>query len=158
MKYSSATLSTFPHCRSPCGGRGLKSIVTCGAVMWFVSLPVWGAWIEIKTRFVRFLIRLLSLPVWGAWIEIALTLLYDPHYQYRRSPCGGRGLKFDNVVCIEVTVLSLPVWGAWIEINRYCKLPADPSSLPVWGAWIEMRAVFCACVIFLVAPRVGGVD
>ena len=47
----------------------MKSIVTCGAVMWFVSLPVWGAWIEIAR--IEFNTSIpLSLPVWGAWIEI----------------------------------------------------------------------------------------
>ena len=38
-----------------------------------VSLPVWGAWIEIfdkKSTASGFM----SLPVWGAWIEILMAI------------------------------------------------------------------------------------
>ena len=55
------------------------------------SLPVWGAWIEMRSaRWTRWRSR--SLPVWGAWIEIVKT----------DAP--------------EIPAGSLPVWGAWIEI------------------------------------------
>ena len=37
--------------------------------MWRMSLPVWGAWIEIDVYVVSLGLDG-SLPVWGAWIEI----------------------------------------------------------------------------------------
>ena len=58
------------------------------------SLPVRGAWIEIR-RAADLLQRRVSLPVRGAWIEI------PPAYT-----CGDGALQ------------SLPVRGAWIEIGR----------------------------------------
>ena len=57
-----------------------------------MSLPVWGAWIEIRTKDSSISPRVRSLPVWGAWIEISSALR-----------CA-------------LTIGSLPVWGAWIEI------------------------------------------
>ena len=55
------------------------------------SLPVRGAWIEMRFRTLyRYL--MLSLPVRGAWIEITTG-----------------GVQMDKVT-------SLPVRGAWIEI------------------------------------------
>ena len=58
------------------------------------SLPVRGAWIEIRTlRPSRY--RILSLPVRGAWIEIQRI------HQRRK-----------------LFAQSLPVRGAWIEICR----------------------------------------
>ena len=59
-----------------------------------MSLPVRGAWIEIRSR--RNLIALAwSLPVRGAWIEIVTTAASRP-----------------------IMWTSLPVRGAWIEIIR----------------------------------------
>ena len=57
-----------------------------------MSLPVRGAWIEIKPL-VDFILRNVSLPVRGAWIEITKPS------RTRRKPS------------------SLPVRGAWIEIS-----------------------------------------
>ena len=59
-----------------------------------VSLPVRGAWIEIKSRLLVFRM-LVSLPVRGAWIEI-------------------QGVRLSVRPCE-----SLPVRGAWIEIMTY---------------------------------------
>ena len=56
------------------------------------SLPVRGAWIEIKSIIVQPKTKAGSLPVRGAWIEMPIM-----SRQYiailGRSPCGERGLK-----------------------------------------------------------------
>ena len=61
---------------------------------------------------------LLSLPAWGAWIEIFL----DDHYadgKWGRSPHGERGLKFIVKCSVTENISgSLPAWGAWIEMTR----------------------------------------
>ena len=56
--------------RSPCGERGLKSIANGILSDVTKSLPVRGAWIEIKTRYPWTALTEASLPVRGAWIEI----------------------------------------------------------------------------------------
>ena len=70
-----------------------------------LSLPVRGAWIEIKINLAFRCRRQSSLPVRGAWIEILsgddnLRSVYDG-----RSPCGERGLKSSNsLLAYAVTV------------------------------------------------------
>ena len=59
------------------------------------SLPVRGAWIEIRRGLQNFCCRM-SLPVRGAWIEIP----FHPREKFRLQ--------------------SLPVRGAWIEIQHLC--------------------------------------
>ena len=56
--------------RSPCGERGLKSIANGILSDVTKSLPVRGAWIEIKTRYPWTALTEASLPVRGAWIEM----------------------------------------------------------------------------------------
>ena len=58
---------------------------------------------------------------------------------FRRSPCGERGLKSASMSGFSSRALSLPVRGAWIEIIREA-VPGSRkvTSLPVRGAWIEM--------------------
>ena len=77
--------------RSPSGERGLKSEghQQGGGVR--QSLPIRGAWIEIRVcldthRVVR------SLPIRGAWIEIGASMTAN-HRHHSRSPSGERGLK-----------------------------------------------------------------
>ena len=79
------------------------------------SLPVRGAWIEIRRECCAAMCAQSSLPVRGAWIEIGM-------YQ---TPAWRK----------EV---SLPVRGAWIEMRRVVAHPDVDVSLPVRGAWIEM--------------------
>ena len=57
----------------------------------------------------------MSLPVRGAWIEIRLLVRMGKRGDCR-SPCGERGLKYHIVDAAELKTLSLPVRGAWIEI------------------------------------------
>ena len=44
-----------------------------------MSLPAWGAWIEIKYELRKMGVKMKSLPAWGAWIEIRQS-------QMRRNP------------------------------------------------------------------------
>ena len=102
--------------RSPCGERGLKCEVgelgrhqqsmslpvrgawieirrkrkSCGTAS--RSLPVRGAWIEISAHRGTSRTRSRSLPVRGAWIEMLLSGSMSA-VMLRRSPCGERGLK-----------------------------------------------------------------
>ena len=57
----------------------------------------------------------MSLPAWGAWIEIHL-LVSHVNIIACRSPHGGRGLKYKFTVKVFFYTKSLPAWGAWIEI------------------------------------------
>ena len=56
--------------RSPCGERGLKSPALRPQHTRELSLPVRGAWIEMRHAFGNVPSHVLSLPVRGAWIEI----------------------------------------------------------------------------------------
>ena len=60
--------------------------------VYLLSLPVRGAWIEIRCLLNKGYEAPMSLPVRGAWIEILIP------------------------VALAVAVTSLPVRGAWIEI------------------------------------------
>ena len=61
--------------RSPCGERGLKCFKIAMKLYDILrSLPVRGAWVEIRRRLSRHR-ELESLPVRGAWVEIATVLL-----------------------------------------------------------------------------------
>ena len=60
-----------------------------------MSLPVRGAWIEIKSDKRELIEALSSLPVRGAWIEILVGVNSAP-----------------------LAVPSLPVRGAWIEMGE----------------------------------------
>ena len=57
----------------------------------------------------------MSLPVRGAWIEI-VNVIGNSGGWLRRSPCGERGLKFQELSVYLPLLLSLPVRGAWIEM------------------------------------------
>ncbi len=145
----------------------------------------------------------MSLPVRGAWIEIRRYIALT-HGRPCRSPCGERGLKCTNDAELQFVHVSLPVRGAWIEIlvqplpslrrrtslpvrgawieiassasqmswsrsrspcgerglksGRSAGLSAGMVSLPVRGAWIEMQANIKPGYIIDVAPRAGSVD
>ena len=79
--------------RSPFGERGLKFFFLVVNRVLRLSLPVWGAWIEMPLVSYSSGL-LLSLPVWGAWIEI-LEPVFTISTQCR-SPFGERGLKFNE--------------------------------------------------------------
>ena len=62
------------------------------AVTRCASLPVRGAWIEIRTPPAVITDSLTSLPVRGAWIEMKFVAQHEKTVA-GRSPCGERGLK-----------------------------------------------------------------
>ena len=143
--------------RSPCGERGLKSKSSRATPAERRSLPVRGAWIEIR-RSCRIRVFSSSLPVRGAWIEIT------PHGKMRgmnasRSPCGERGLKYQVVNFSVVAYVGRSPCG-----ERGLKLPCVPAarqssgSLPVRGAWIEIVSMILRTAQSAVAPRAGSVD
>ena len=57
--------------RSPCGERGLKLNSIRKQQADYLSLPMRGAWIEIKVKIAEAMIPAGSLPMRGAWIEIS---------------------------------------------------------------------------------------
>ena len=61
----------------------------------------------------------------GAWIEMFLRVLCR-FFPARRSPCGERGLKWQQQRQRGRGGVSLPVRGAWIEIGR-SERPARPA-------------------------------
>ena len=75
-----------------------------------VSLPVRGAWIEIRKLW-RVYKRETSLPVRGAWIEMARAA-GPSSGGLSRSPCGERGLKLLAIVNCTVSVLVAPRAGS----------------------------------------------
>ena len=74
------------------------------------SLPVRGAWIEMRHRAIRNRAGLQSLPVRGAWIEIL--------------GISGSALRQE----------SLPVRGAWIEILMLSALKPGKYVAPRAGS------------------------
>ena len=78
------------------------------------SLPVRGAWIEIRA-FSVLPSPFPSLPVRGAWIEIEFHHTFTDLQE------------------------SLPVRGARVEIQVRSSRHRKSTSLPVRGAWIEIK-------------------
>ena len=74
-----------------------------------------GAWIEMA-GVLDALAEFASLPVRGAWIEIKNAAQTGKELM-GRSPCGERGLKSLSMVLLTTQPMSLPVRGAWIEIT-----------------------------------------
>ena len=52
----------------------MKSDTAHASTRTVLSLPVWGAWIEIMSNAISAL-AYTSLPVWGAWIEIQIVIV-----------------------------------------------------------------------------------
>ena len=92
LKSVSPAQSTRWNSRSPCGERGLKSCARQSVHHRQGSLPVRGAWIEIRGRRSTSGSAPRSLPVRGAWIEIFIIRIASKN-RFGRSPCGERGLK-----------------------------------------------------------------
>ena len=76
----------------------------------FLSLPAWGAWIEI-IAISGLDIENESLPAWGAWIEIPAKLVRN-----------------------SFSLPSLPAWGAWIEITIVSKINGTTIVAPRMGS------------------------
>ena len=143
-----------------------------------LSLPVRGAWIEIRNRRGR-MKRMKSLPVRGAWIEMSVSSIVSLSVQ--SLPVRGAWIEISNRAPDARLRWSLPVRGAWIEIysvgRRGCartrrspcgerglkfmlgdRLKEARKSLPVRGAWIEISCFLYSSRAARVAPRAGSVD
>ena len=98
-----------------------------------------------------------SLPVRGAWVEIR-TMKSARFPSVGRSPCGERGLKSFLYHTMGSVETSLPVRGAWVEMPSFGVkiLPCLPS-LPVRGAWVEITTPRSMVSGRQVAPRAGSV-
>ena len=95
--------------RSPCGERGLKSLAIVCRLKRIVSLPVRGAWVEMRMAENGF-VPVASLPVRGAWVEISVGFLSQN--RVCRSPCGERGLKYPPTMCFYALPLVAPRAGS----------------------------------------------
>ena len=124
----------------------MKFSVACSSVLYSLSLPTRGAWIEIgepadggSTPW--------SLPTRGAWIEMEKERV-DPRCPCSRSPHGERGLKYAGLLPHGLPVASLPTRGAWIEIRlifvglhkNYCRSPHGERGLKLAGSRRRARA------------------
>ena len=80
----------------------------------FLSLPVRGAWVEMKTQKSFALTRWSRSPCGERGLKLYLVMAYVK--PFCRSPCGERGLKYLGTVSRLPRTPSLPVRGAWVEI------------------------------------------
>ncbi len=131
-----------------------------------VSLPAWGAWIEISTNKLSLNVDVCRSPhgergLKSPYLTIKkIRFSRSPHGERglksdlayplddqgkRRSPHGERGLKFCLLPTLLSYVLSLPAWGAWIEITAPRRRRPAGRSLPAWGAWIEISLLCPVC-------------
>ena len=84
-------VTAYHYGRSPCGERGLKFSAGEPGLIWNLSLPVRGAWVEISIRhvFIRGWLRRSPCGERGLKYRAADVALHSGS----RSPCGERGLK-----------------------------------------------------------------
>ena len=80
-----------------------------------------------------------SLPVRGAWIEIRCVPQAQKPWVCR-SPCGERGLKFLPLDRYRAQFCRSPCGERGLKCSGSCRWSDSPASLPVRGAWIEICA------------------
>ena len=98
------------------------------------SLPVRGAWVEMREKQLKNIARA-SLPVRGAWVEMLLTWL-----------------------CFPAETASLPVRGAWVEIHCATEISfAGSRRSPCGERGLKFPLTHVAVPELLVAPRAGSV-
>ena len=98
-----------------------------------MSLPIRGAWIEIRETFGGANDLETSLPIRGAWIEILAMVVATPRGECR-SPSGERGLKSTIAHPLSAVIRSLPIRGAWIEIAPWYEKPHGIMVAPHPGS------------------------
>ena len=119
--------------RSPSGERGLKCVDPVRAVLRSLSLPIRGAWIEI--RFKR-----------GKIIRDG------------RSPSGERGLKSLGLRDGKNLPSSLPIRGAWIEMPTRSANGYQPGRSPSGERGLKSLVHLFQHAVAEVAPHPGSVD
>ena len=91
-----------------------------------------------------------------------LKFVYKSHRVTRcdgRSPHGGRGLKYLSAHNRSLRNRSLPAWGAWIEIERIYNVENMLASRsPHGGRGLKSQLATYNLRYPRVAPRMGGVD
>ena len=80
-----------------------------------------------------------SLPLPGAWIEIKWWI--DKDIMPESLPLPGAWIEINMPDTVNTTVSSLPLPGAWIEIDKHMHHHNRHGSLPLPGAWIEIVIV-----------------
>jgi len=136
--------------------RGLKQRIIVRFVLFDVSLPSLGAWIETHAaqhreewkhgrslHWERGLKRFADFPANGF---------------SRRSLHWERGLKRVIQRGELRRTASLPSLGAWIETSRMSARWRPSPSLPSLGAWIETEKLLQRFIAPHVAPFTGSVD
>ena len=142
-----------------------------------MSLPAWGAWIEIGAKVIMDNIIVVA-PRMGSVDRNLLSRLTCIHLSVAprmgsvdrnignhiidragkcRSPHGERGLKFLSSETVICSPWSLPPWGAWIEISSPARTDKRLESLPAWRAWIEIPELGNSNLQPVVAPPMGSV-
>ena len=135
LKSKETGVKDFGECRSPSGERGLKYRPYLVGVGFEWSLPIRGAWIEIRWPRRRATWRR-SLPIRGAWIEIGKTRTPETSQQ-----------------------TSLPIRGAWIEIrSRAGDVSVSGCRSPSGERGLKSRKGMPPNAMTLVAPHPGSVD
>ena len=122
------------------------------------SPPARGAWIEI-TAGGCLVITIVGRPPHGGR-GLKLYLSGNGHHLFsRRPPHGGRGLKFLLLLEQGKPPPSPPARGAWIEIapppayvHALCSRP------PHGGRGLKSPHTKADSIVYMVAPRTGGVD
>ena len=105
--------------------------------MFLLSLPMRGAWIEIRSFFTRKEAAASRSPCGERGLKYFRHCAESP--TLGRSPCGERGLKFAVDKVVPKRDKSLPMRGAWIEMAKVSTPPRlRRKSLPMRGAWIEI--------------------
>ena len=122
-----------------------------------MSLPAWGAWIEINRK----IGNKKSPPGRSPHGERGLKskLLNSPAMDACRSPHGERGLKYSEVIGGCCQAQSLPAWGAWIEIwNVHTTEDLSSRRSPHGERGLKSRFDSPSFDGAIVAPRMGSVD
>ena len=123
--------------RSLWGEHGLKFMLGTGLQVSGASLPVRGAWIEMRECAIEMILNECR-SLWGERGLKCRPVLQSFH-RTRVAPCEGSvDWNLIGYTPKRSIFVSLPVRGAWIEIGRSNHDHRYSGSLPVRGAWIEV--------------------
>ena len=150
-------------CRSPHGECGLKS--SCLVVFSCVckSLPAWGVWIEISSRFgvrreccvgsrmgsedwnkpmvARSCCVVWSLPAWECGLKF--TLFVKHIIISNVTPCVGVWIEINRLYRYRVCDMSLPAWECGLKYHQYAQSGQTWMSLPAWECGLKCLSKSC---------------
>ena len=142
--------------RSPSGERGLKCVDPVRAVLRSLSLPIRGAWIEIRFKRGK-IIRDGRSPSGERGLKYPRTPRAYRKTQ-SRSPSGERGLKSLGLRDGKNLPSSLPIRGAWIEMPTRSANGYQPGRSPSGERGLKFIPVQVRRADIQVAPHPGSVD